>query len=98
MSFLSAGSFRFALGFFGLLSALFAPPWVPLLAMAVLALGFTAWEVPFIGLIIDFSWHVPTAAESWIGMIPLFTVAGVLLMWSFEPLRREFLVENTGLL
>lgn len=81
-------NFRFliaALGFFG---ALFAPPWVPLLMMGILAFRYAAWEALAIGLLVDLLW-LPSG--SLMHSLPLFTLAGLLLVWGLEPIRREFL-------
>lgn len=72
-----------------LLGGLFAPFWLPLAAMALLSMLFRSWEVPFLGLILDLLW-LPTVG--FLHPIPVFTITGILLMWVFEPLRREFLV------
>lgn len=94
MLYLSAGSIRLVLGALGIVGTVFAPPWVPFCIMIFLAVCFPAWEVLVIGLIVDLLW-IP---ESLLHTIPLFTVAGLVMMWGFEPLRREFLVHETGLL
>ena len=94
MSFLIVHSIRLALGAVGVLGALFGLPWVPFLSMVLLAIRYPAWEVPFIGLFVDFLWLAPNSAEGFSGSLPLFTIAGLLLIWGFEPLRREFLIGN----
>ncbi len=76
------------MGVIGLLGTIFAPPWVPLIAVAVLALRFRAWEVPVIGLMMDFLW----LPGSFFYPLPLFTIASIILVWGLEPLRNEFLV------
>jgi len=80
---------RPALCALGILGAIFAPPWLPLLCMALLALRFRAWEVLLIGLFVDFLW-LPTG--SFLYPLPLFTFVGIVLVWGLEPLRAEFLV------
>lgn len=70
-----------------LLCALFAPWWIPALLMIGLSMRFDAWEVPLIGLLIDFVWlpgdHLTT---------PLFTLLGIAAVWLALPLRRQLLV------
>lgn len=94
MSYLSARNTRLALGAIGIGSVFFAPPWVPLLVMVVLAIRYPAWEVPLIGLAVDLLWFTPGGAEG-LGTLPFFTIAGIALVWGFELLRREFLMERT---
>lgn len=77
---------RPTLAIFGVLGALFAPPWAPLIAMGILAFRYPAWEVLVIGLAIDLLW-----LPGFLHGFPLFTVAGFILAWGLEPLRREFL-------
>lgn len=73
------------IGFFG---ALFAPWWVPVICMVLLSLRFTAWEVPFIGLLIDLLWLPGNNTVS----IPVFTLIGIVLVWVASPLRKQFLL------
>lgn len=91
MLFLSARNIRIALGVLGIVGALAAPPWVPLLAMVLLAIRYPAYEVLAIGLFVDFLWFTPGTAEGLSSSLPLFTIAGLLLVWGLEPLRSEFL-------
>lgn len=83
---------RVAFALLALLSAFFAPPYLTLFLMAVLSLRYAAWEVILVGFLVDCLWFTPFGAESFLGFIPLFTIAGFLLVWGLEPLRREFLV------
>ena len=96
MSFLKAHSVRIALGALAFLGVVLAPPWVPLFAMALLALRYPAWEVLFIGLFADLVWLAPLGGGA--VSFPLFTVAALVLVWGFEPLRRMFLLEERGFL
>lgn len=88
MSFLYGTKVRLALATLGVVGAICAPPLVPLLCMVLLSLRFRAWEVPFLGLLIDFLW-LPSGPL--FSAIPLFTLAGLILVWGLEPLRNEFL-------
>ena len=72
----------------GLLGALFAPWWVPLICMLLLSLRFSAWEVPFIGLLVDFLWLPGDKTFA----IPIFMLAGIVLVWVASPLRKQFLL------
>lgn len=78
---------RFLIAAAGFFSVLFAPPWVTLIFMALLAFRFPAVEVLVIGLIMDFLW-LPVGA----GEIPLFTIAALIFVWGLEPLRKELLI------
>lgn len=70
----------------GVLGAIFAPPWIPLICMGLLAFRYPAWEVLLIGILVDFIWLPGTTPG-----FPLFTIAGFILAWGLEPLRKEFL-------
>lgn len=89
MSFLYR-NFRYVLVSLGVVGAIVAPWFVPLAAIVLLALLYPAWEVLFIGLLVDFLW-LPFGGA--IQPLPLFTLAALLLVWGLEPLRREFLVK-----
>ncbi|PIR84067.1 hypothetical protein COU18_01520 [Candidatus Kaiserbacteria bacterium CG10_big_fil_rev_8_21_14_0_10_51_14] len=79
-------NFRFFLVLIALSSALFAWWWIPLVCMIILSLRYSSWEVPILGLLIDVLW-LPTEGIS----LPLFTILGIVLVWIFMPLRRQFL-------
>lgn len=87
MSHLRTNGTRIGLVLAAVLGAIFLPWWIPLLAMIALAVGFSAWEVPLIGLFIDFLW-LPGAGHF---SIPLFTIAGILFIVVCTPLRDTFL-------
>lgn len=78
---------RTALAIVGLLGAIFAPPWVTILCMGLLAFRYPSWEVLFIGLLTDFLW-IPTGVFH---PLPIFTLSALILVWGLEPLRKEFL-------
>jgi hypothetical protein len=89
MWFLPERFLRLALALVGLVSVLFAPWWLPLACMVLLSLRYAAWEVPLIGVAMDLLW----LPAGWlVHPFPLFTVGALLLVWGFEPLRRQFLV------
>src|SRR3989344_6998103 len=88
MSYLSSNKLRAALFVLGILGAIFAPPWIPLIVMGLLALRFRAPEVLVIGVFVDFMW-LPFGSIN--VAIPLFTLAAIVLVWSLEPLRSQFL-------
>ena len=78
---------RFTLAILGFLCAIFLWPWMTLACMVMLSARYYAWEVLLMGLFIDLVW-VPTGIPF---HLPLFTLMGILLVWGFEPLRREFI-------
>lgn len=94
MLYLSARSIRIALGLVGAFGAVFAPPWLPLVAMTALAIRFFAWEAIAIGMLVDLMW----LSDVSLAALPLFTLAGIALVWGFDPLRKEFLIEKDALL
>lgn len=82
----------------GILGAIFAPPWLTLICMALLAFRYPALEVLFMGVLMDFLW-LPSAVHwenftfwSSFFSLPLFTLAALALLWGLEPLRKELLV------
>lgn len=84
--YLSGTSIRTSIALLGLLGALFAPWWVPLICMVVLSVCYPAWEVLVIALVMDLVWLPGTGFE-----LPLFLIGGIALVWMCEPLRRQFL-------
>ena len=72
----------------GCIGMLFAPWWVPLTCMILLSLRFAAWEVPLMGLLMDFLW-LPSGAHF---MFPLFAIFGIVLVWCTSPLRKQLLL------
>ena len=70
----------------GMAGAFFAPWWVPLVCMIVLAVRYPAWEVLFIGLVMDLLWLPEGGLE-----MPVFLLAGIVLVWICAPLRNQFL-------
>ena len=77
---------RFVVGAVGIAGAFFLPWWVPLVCMAALALRYPAWEVLVIGLVMDMLWLPGNGFE-----LPVFLIAGIVLVWICAPLRNQFL-------
>jgi len=77
---------RFIVGAVGIVGAFFLPWWVPLVCMAALALRYPAWEVLVIGLVMDMLWLPGNGFE-----LPVFLIAGIVLVWICAPLRNQFL-------
>jgi hypothetical protein len=78
-------SIRIFLSCLGLYAVLFGPSWLIVVPMLLLSMRFRAWEVIALGLLADFLW-LPGLH------LPLFLIAGICIVWVFEPLRRELLV------
>ena len=93
MSYLPISSARIVLGILGILGAFFAPPWVPLLVIILLAVRYPAWEILVVGLLVDFLWLPGISLQT----LPLFTIVGLVLVWGLAPLRSELLIEKGGL-
>lgn len=81
-------AYRLALSVVGVLGAVYLSWWIPLIVMILLAFRTPAWEVPALGLLIDFLW----LPGSFLSSLPFFTLAGLLLVWGLEPLRKELFV------
>lgn len=79
---------RLGIAVIGFLSLLVAPPWVPVICIILLSLRYRAPEAIVLGLFLDFLW-LPVASP--LISFPLFTLAAVVIVWGFEPLRVEFL-------
>jgi hypothetical protein len=82
---------RIAVATLGFIAAIFLPPWIPVLCIILLSVRFRAWEAILIGAFIDLSW-LPSGTL--IHSLPLFTIAALLIVWGFEPLRAQFLVSQ----
>jgi hypothetical protein len=78
---------RAGLAIAAVLGALFLPWWVPALCMTLSSLRFPAWEVPLIGLFMDFLWQ---PADHF--ALPLFTIFGIIIVWVTRPLRKQLLL------
>ncbi len=85
-SFLRAINVRAGIALIGFGSILFAPWWVPVVCMVVLAIRYPAWEAPLIGLCIDLVWLSGGSVS-----VPIFTIGAVLGVWLLTPLRNQLL-------
>ncbi|MEK7134101.1 MAG: hypothetical protein AAB804_03480 [Patescibacteria group bacterium] len=86
--FFQSNGVRLLLILLGVVGTLFAPWWVSPLCMILLSLRYPAWEVPFLGLLIDLVWLSGGSGFS----VPLFTIVGVCMVWILAPLREQFLI------
>ncbi len=77
---------RIVVGLVGFVGAFFAPWWVPLVCIILLALRYPSWEALFIGLVMDLLW-LPSGGFH----IPVFLTAAIVLVWICAPLRNQFL-------
>ncbi|MDB5238382.1 MAG: hypothetical protein JWM46_652 [Candidatus Kaiserbacteria bacterium] len=82
---------RLILTIIGALGALVAPPWVPAVCIVFLAIRYRAWEAIVIGLLIDLTWQPAADTAALLHGLPLFTLACIVVVWAFEPLRSQFL-------
>ena len=57
----------------------------PIVPMILLSMRFRAWEALFIGILTDFL-YAPGLH------IPLYLFSSILIVWAFEPLRKELLL------
>lgn len=78
-------SFRIFLVILGAWAAIFGPPWFVFIPMVLLSMRFRAWETMAIGLLADFLWAPGLH-------VPLFLISGIVIVWAFEPLRKELLL------
>ncbi|OGG60650.1 hypothetical protein A2765_03675 [Candidatus Kaiserbacteria bacterium RIFCSPHIGHO2_01_FULL_56_24] len=72
--------------------AVFAPWWATLIFAILLNLRFRAWEVILIGLFMDLYWMPFSVSFFSFDSLPLATIVAVVLVFGFEPLRRQLLV------
>ena len=82
---LAENNFRIGLTLLGVMAAIFGPAWFTLVPMVLLSMRFRAWEVIVLGLLTDFLW-LPGLR------LPLYLVAAIVIVWVFEPLRKELLL------
>lgn len=80
--------FRLAVAFLGFISIFFLPPFFVFLAIIVLSVRYRAWEVLFMGLLMDFMW---TPGGSFMMIFPFATSLAIFIVWALEPLRSELL-------
>lgn len=78
-------SLRIFLSLLGLFGALFGPAWLPIVPMVLLSMRYRAWEILALGLLVDFLW-LPGIRP------PLFLISAIVIVWAFEPLRKELLL------
>ncbi len=81
-------SFRTLLATAMFVSALFVW-WVGAIFALALSLRYRAWEVILFGLFLDVLW-LPSGA---LYGIPVATCVALVVVWAFEPLRRQFMFD-----
>ncbi|MDR3571384.1 MAG: hypothetical protein P4L81_04270 [Candidatus Pacebacteria bacterium] len=79
---------RIAVAVIGFIAAIFWTWYIPLICILALSLRFRAWEAIALGVFMDLLWLAPGAGFHG---LPLFTIFAVLVVWAFEPLRKELL-------
>ncbi|MBM3272614.1 hypothetical protein FJY94_05070 [Candidatus Kaiserbacteria bacterium] len=80
---------RYLLVAIGVIGALVAPPWVPVIAIVALSVRWQAWEAPMIGLLVDFMW-LPAGLS--LAAIPYYTLLSLAIVWFLEPVRARFFI------
>ncbi len=88
MSSLSESSVRVAVAILGFVGAIFLPWYVPAACIVLLSLRFPAVEAILLGASMDLLW---LPSDSFFQSMPLFTIGALILVWGFEPLRKQFL-------
>jgi hypothetical protein len=83
---------RIILGVACALAAVFTPWWVVLIIAILLNLRFRAWEVILIGLFMDLYWMPFQVSFLSFDSLPLATIIAIVLVFGFEPVRRQLLV------
>ncbi len=73
-------------------SVVFAQWWMPLAFAFVLSLRFRAWEVIAAGILYDLIWMPEFVSFTSLESIPFATIAGLMLVFILEPLRKRLLV------
>jgi hypothetical protein len=68
---------------------LFGPVWLPIIVIVLLSVRFRAWEALLVGMSMDLIW-MPSA--SLLPLMPFFTIVALVIVWGFEPLRRELML------
>lgn len=82
---------RIALALACFLGVIFLPWWVPMLLALILSLRYRAWEIILIGMFADLYWMSGFIAPS-LDSLPLATLYSIIILFIFEPLRRQLLV------
>jgi hypothetical protein len=70
-------------------SAFLLPWWVGAFVGVFLAVRYRAWEVVLFGLLLDILW----LPQGFLYGIPIGTCTALILVWTLEPLRRQFLFD-----
>lgn len=83
---------RYVLAIALAVSVVFAPWWLSLIIAIALTLRFRAWEVIAAGIVFDLLWLPGSASFSSFEFLPLATIIAVILVFGFDPIRRQLLV------
>lgn len=81
-------AFRTIVTALGAIAAVLLSPWITAVCIVVLAVRFRAIESIALGALLDFLWLPHDTIAT---MFPLCTIAALVIVWGFEPLRSEFL-------
>lgn len=80
---------RLALAALGFVSIVVFPLWVTCACAGILALRWRAWEAIVMGACLDLVWQ---PYGPLLHTLPWFTIAALVVVWGFEPLRTQFFV------
>ncbi len=75
----------------GFVAAVFFSPWIAAVCIVLLAVRYRALEAILIGATLDLLW---LPFDTFLLSFPVCTLMAALLVWGFEPLRREFLTSD----
>lgn len=73
------------------LGVFLAPWWLSFIGAFLLAIRWRAWEAIVLGVLMDILWLPFSLAYG----LPVATLSAIALVWVFEPLRRQFLFDDT---
>ena len=73
-------------------SVVFAPPWLAAIFACALCARWRAWEVIAAGMLMDFLWMPASVSFLSFHAIPWITLIAIILVFGFEPLRRQLLL------
>lgn len=81
-------AFRTIVTLVGACAAIYLSPWIAAACIVLLAVRYRALEAIALGALLDFLW---LPHDTTLTMFPLCTLASLVIVWGFEPLRMEFL-------
>ena len=89
---MSSNSIRSILDIALFASIIFASPWLAAIFTCAFAARWRAWEVIAAGILMDFLWMPASVSFLSFHSIPWITLIAIVLIFAFEPLRRQLLL------